>query len=166
MLRTSLVLAVGCCALPAFADTHISYVDDGGQPATQIYVKGGKVRVEGGRGQGVAIYDLASNSMTVLLPDRNQYLVLDQKSADQMGAQMSAAQQQMHTAMSAPQAAIDPAPKPMQEAMDNMTPEQRAQMQQMMEGQGAPGAVSAIGAQPSSPTGDEGPRHHGDRGRP
>src|SRR5215472_14954083 len=105
MLRTSLLLAAGCCALPAFADTHISYVDDGGQPTTQIYVKGGKVRMEGG--QSVAIYDLASNSLTVLMPDRNQYLVLDQKSADQMGAQMNAAQQQMQAAMSAHQADID-----------------------------------------------------------
>ena len=30
---------------PAFADTHVSYVDDSGNPATQLYVKDGKVHL-------------------------------------------------------------------------------------------------------------------------
>lgn len=137
---------------PALADTHISYVDDSGQPGTQIYVKGGKVRMEGGRDHGVAIYDVASNSMTVLMPEQNKYLVLDQKAADQMGAQANAAQKQMQAAMSAHQAEIDQAQKQMQAAMAQMTPEQRAQMQQMMGGQtpGAP-AAGVAGTQAGTP---------------
>lgn len=137
-------------ALPALADTHISYVDDAGQPATQIYVKGAKVRMEGGKDQSVAIYDVAANSMTILMPDRNQYLVLDEKAADQMGAQANAAQQQMQAAMSAHQAEIAQAQQQMQAAMAQMTPEQRAQMQQMMGGQ-TPGAASAPAMQAGTP---------------
>jgi hypothetical protein len=145
MLRTSLLLAAGFCALPALADTHIAYVDDAGQPATQIYVKGNKVRMEGGKGQGVAIYDVASNSMTVLMPDQNKYLVLDEKAADQMGTQMNAAQAQAQAAMNAHQADIAQAQQQMQAAMAQMTPEQRAQMQQMMGGQ-TPEAAPAMQA--------------------
>ncbi len=151
MSRITLLLATSLCALPALADTHISYVEDGGQPGTQIYVKGDKVRMEGG-GRGVAIYDVASNSMTVLMPEQNKYLVLDEKAADQMGAQATAAQQQMQAAMSAHQAELDQAQKQMQAAMAQMTPEQKAQMQQMMGNQGTPGAGSMPGMQVAAPT--------------
>ena len=142
MFRIALLAIAAAFSLPALADTHIAYVDDQGQPATQIYIKGGKVRMEGGK--GVAIYDVASNSMTVLMPERNQYLVLDEKAADQMGAQMNAAQQQAQAAMNAHQAEMTQAQEQMQAAMAQMTPEQRAQMQQMMGGQtpGAPGAAA------------------------
>ena len=151
MLRIASLVATAAFALPAFADTHISYVDDQGQPATQIYVKGGKVRMEGGKGQGMAIYDVASNSMTVLMPERNKYLVLDEKAADQMGAEMDAAQKQAQAAMSAHQAEIDQAQKQMQAALAQMTPEQRAQAQQMMGAQGTPGTPGATGMQSGSP---------------
>jgi len=132
MLKTTLALAAALFALPALADTHISYVDDGGQPGTQIYVKGGKVRIESGR--NISIYDLATNSMTVLMPDKNKYLVFDEKTAEQMGA----AQQQMQTAMNANQAQMNQAQQQLQAAMAQMTPEQRAQLQQMMGKQANP----------------------------
>jgi len=151
MSRITLLLATSLCALPALADTHVSYVDDGGQPGTQIYVKGNKVRMESGAGRGIAIYDVASNSMTVLMPDQNKYLVLDEKTADQMGAQASAAQQQMQAAMSAHQAEMDQAQQKMQAAMAQMTPEQKAQMQQMMGNQAAPGAAGMPMMQAASP---------------
>ncbi len=145
MLRIALLSAATVFALPALADTHISYVDEAGQPGTQIYVKGDKVRVEGGKEHGIAIYDLASNSMTVLLTGQNKYLVMDEKTVDQMGAQAKAAEQQMQAATSAHQAQIDQAQQQLQAAMAQMTPEQRAQVQQMMGNQGAAGA--AAGAQ-------------------
>lgn len=145
MLRIALLSAATVFALPALADTHISYVDEAGQPGTQIYVKGDKVRVEGGKEHGIAIYDLASNSMTVLLTGQNKYLVMDEKTVDQMGAQAKAAEQQMQAATSAHQAQIDQAQQQLQATMAQMTPEQRAQVQQMMGNQGAAGA--AAGAQ-------------------
>lgn len=143
MLRISVALALLAVAAPAFADTHISFVDASGQPASQIYVKGGKVRIEGG-GRGIALYDASSNSMTMLLPDQKKYLVMNEKAADQMGAAASNAPQQSQAAaqvqsqMAGHQADMDQANQKMQQAMANMTPEQKAMMQQAMRGRGMP----------------------------
>ncbi|HEU5398894.1 MAG TPA: DUF4412 domain-containing protein [Gammaproteobacteria bacterium] len=152
MLRTSFLLAATALALPALADTHIAYVSDNGQPSSQIYVKGGKVRMESGsQERSVAIYDAASNTITVLMPEKKQYMVFDQKAAAQMGAQMNAAQQQtqganaqMQAAMQAHQSQMDEANRQMQAAMAKMSPEQRAQMEQMMAAHGGanPGAMA------------------------
>lgn len=145
MLRTSVALALLALAAPAFADSHISFVDDSGQPASQIYVKGGKVRIEGG-GRDVAIYDASSNSMTMLLPEQKKYLVMNEQAADQMGAAASNAQQQsqvaaaqMQSQLAGHQAEMDQANQKMQQAMTNMTPEQKAMMQQAMGGHAMPG---------------------------
>ena len=140
MLRTSFLLAAAVFAMPALADTHISFVDDSGQPGTQMYVKGGKVRIENpGQRRSIAIYDLASNSMSLLMPEENKYLVFDQKTAEQMSTQAQASEQQMQAASAQAQAAmpahqgeIDQANQEMQTAMAQMTPEQRAQMQQVL----------------------------------
>lgn len=139
MLRIPTALVLLAIAAPALADTRLSFVNDSGQPATQIYIKGGKVRMEGGR--GIGIYDAATNTFTMLMPDKKQYLVFDEKSANAMGASANAAQQQAQAAMAAHQAQIDQANQQAQAAMANMTPEQKAMMQQMMAGHGgAPGA--------------------------
>ena len=144
MSKASFLFAATAFAMPALADSHISYVDDAGQPGTQMYVKGGKVRIEGGKDRSIAIYDVASNRMTVLMPEQNKYLVFDEKTADQMGAEASAAQQQMQAAMKAHQAELDQAQQQMQAAMAQMTPEQRAQAQQMLAAQGSqPGSPAA-----------------------
>jgi len=129
LLKTSFLFAAALLTMPALADTHITFVDDGGQPSTQMYVKGGKVRIEGtGHERSVSIYDIASNSMTLLMPDQNKYLVFDQKTVDQMGTQAQAA-------VAAHQGQIDQANQQLQAAMAQMTPEQRAQMQQVMAAQ-------------------------------
>ena len=146
MLRTSTALALLALTTPALADTHLSFVNDSGQPTTQLYVKGGKVRMEGGR--GIGIYDAATNTLTMLMPDKKQYLVFDEKSANAMGGAASAAQQQAQAAMAAHQGEIDQANQQAQAAMANMTPEQKAMMQQMMAGRGgAPGAGPVGGMQ-------------------
>lgn len=132
MLRISVALVLLAVAAPAFADTHISFVDASGQPASQIYVKGSKVRIEGG-GRGIALYDASSNSMTMLLPDQKKYLVMNEKAADQMGAAA-----QVQSPMTGHQADMDQANQKMQQAMANMTPEQKAMMQQAMAGRGMP----------------------------
>ena len=144
MLRLCILLATAVCALPALADTHISFVDDSGQPSTQIYVKGGKVRIEAGNGQFISIYDVASNSSTVLMVDRKQYLVFDQKTAAAIGAVGAAAQQvpAAAQAMGASQDQIAQAQQQLQAAMSQMTPEQQDQLKQIMGNQPAqtPGA--------------------------
>ena len=135
MLKISTGLALLALATPALADTQLSFVNDSGQPATQIYIKGGKVRMEGGR--GISIYDATTNTFNMLMPDRKQYLVFNEQSASEMGASANAAQQQM----AAHQGQIDQANQQVQAAMANMTPEQRAAMQQAMAARGgAPGA--------------------------
>lgn len=151
MLRISFLLAATALALPALADTHISYVDDNGQPSSQIYVKGGKVRMESGsQERGIAIYDAASNTVTVLMPERKQYMVFDQKTAAQMGAQMQGANDQVQAAMQAHQGQMDQANQQMQAALAKMSPEQRAQVEQMMAAHGGANPGVMAGTQSGS----------------
>jgi hypothetical protein len=155
LLKTSFLFAAALIAMPALADTHIAFVDDSGQPGTQMYVKGGKVRIEsGGQSSAISIYDMASNSMTVLMPDQNKYIVFDQKTADQMGEQAQAAEQEMQAASAQAQAAvtahqgeIDQANQQVQAAMAQMTPEQKAAMQKVMAAQASRNAPAAAALQ-------------------
>lgn len=130
MFRYLLAFMSMALALPALADTHVSFVDESGKPATQIYIKSGKVRIESGR--ALMIYDAASNTMTMMMPDKKQYLVLNQQAAAQMGAQSQQAQQQAQAAMAQHQSQMDQANAQMQAAMAKMSPQMQAQMQKMM----------------------------------
>lgn len=132
--RTACLILGSALTLPAIADTHITFVDDQGKVASQIFVKGGKVRVEGGEGgsQSVGIYDTASNSMTVLMAGQKKYLLFDSTTAAQMGAQADATQQAAQAQLAQHQAEMDQANKQMETAEANLTPEQKAQVQQMM----------------------------------
>lgn len=145
MLKTVLAAAALAIAAPALADTHITFVNDSGQPSSQLYVKDGKVRMEfsDGTHHGFALYDAAANSMTLFMPERKEYLVYNEQSAGQIGAQANAAQQQMQAEMAQHQGEMDQANAQMQAAMAKMTPEQRAMMQKMMPQQGA-GPMAAM----------------------
>ena len=141
MLRSVIAMATLAAAVPALADTHITSVNDSGQPANELFVKGGRIRVEfnGSGHQGYALYDVSTNSMTMVMPDKKQYMVFDENTASQMGAQQAAAQQQMQGAqqqaqaqMAAHQGEMDAANQKMQAAMANMSPQQQAMMQKMM----------------------------------
>jgi hypothetical protein len=63
--------------------------------------------------------------MVVLDNSKNEYREIDQQTIDQMSGQTSAATAQM------------------QAQMKNMTPEQRAMVEQMMKGRGLPGVASS-----------------------
>lgn len=141
MLRTALAFAAIAAATPALADTHITFVNDSGQPSSQMYVKGGKFRMEmNSAGQHhFMLYDMASNTLTMYMPDKKQYMVFNEQTAAQMGAAAQGAQQQMQVAgaqaqaqMAAHQGDMDAANQKMQAAMANMTPQQQAMMQKMM----------------------------------
>lgn len=160
MLRSVLALAAIAVTAPALADTHITSVNDSGQPVSQLFVKGGKVRMEFNESghQGFALYDVASNSMMMVMPDKKQYLVFDDKTATQMGEQQAAAQQQMQGAqqkaqaqMAAHQGDMDAANQKMQAAMANMSPQQQAMMQKMMANR--PGGGNPMAAMQGSPGG-------------
>lgn len=137
LIRSIFVFAAISMSIPAMADVHISFVDDSGHPASQIYVKGDKVRMETGGGpeHAVMLYDAASNTAKMLMPARKAYLVFDAQTASQMGAQLTQEQGQMAAAQSQ-----------MQSAMANMSPQQRAALQQAMAAQGGstvvPGQMS------------------------
>src|SRR5579864_8852937 len=148
LFRKTFVLTAMCLvAAPVLADVHISYVDETGQPGTQMYVKGGKLRFDGGRGFG--IYDVASNTLTMYMPDKKQYLVFDEKTAGEMGAAAQNARQQMQGAAAQAQAAqaqhqgdIDKANQEMKDQMAKMSPQMQAAMQKMMAQSG--GGMAAL----------------------
>lgn len=146
MLRISIALALLAATVPALADTHITFVDDKGATASQMFVKGGKVMIQGREGQGTAIYDTATNSMKVLMPAQKKYMVFDQQAAAQMGAVANNAQQQAAAAqsqMAAHQGDMDKANADMQAKLASMPPEQRAMVEKMM-------AARGMGANPTA----------------
>ncbi|MGH7192696.1 MAG: hypothetical protein ACREJM_04075, partial [Candidatus Saccharimonadales bacterium] len=106
---------------------HISFVDQSGNPASQLYVLGDKVRLESGaEADGGAIYDAHAHTMTVLMPARQAYMVLDKRSAAEMGARMRAAEKQIQARMS------------------QLPPEQRAMMEKLMAGGNTTGNPAQI----------------------
>ncbi len=154
MLKKTVALGLGAAlsaaALPALADTHISFVDDKGNVSTQMFVKNGKVRIEGQGGKSISLYDSASNTATVLLPGQKKYLRLDNQSTAQVGAEADAAQQKIQDAqaqaqskLAQNQAEMDQANQQMETATANLTPEQKAMLQQM--NQSHVGANNAAG---------------------
>lgn len=137
-VAAGLGVALGSAALPALADTHVTFVDDKGKVSSQIYVKNGKVRMEGDGGNAVSLYDAATNTATVLLPGQKKYMKLDDESAAQVGAQSDQAQQRIQAANAQAQAAMaqhqqemDQANQQMETATANLTPEQKAMLEQM-----------------------------------
>lgn len=128
MLRLALLAGFGLgfgqmATANAANGVHISFVDDAGQPASQLYVSGHKVRVESGNTQeGGILYDAATHRMTILMPEKHAYLVLDKQSAAELGARVQDAQKQM------------------QEQMANMPPQQRIMMEQVLAQNGVTGS--------------------------
>ena len=154
-IAAGLGIALGTAALPALADTHITFVNDKGNVSTQMFVKNGKVRMEGQGGESISLYDSASNTVTVLLPGQKKYLRMDNESSAQVGAESDAAQQKIQAANAQAQAAMaqhqqemDQANQQMETATANLTPEQKAMLQQMNQSRaGNPAAAPAGGMQ-------------------
>jgi len=127
---TAATLTALALTAPAFADTHIAFVDDAGKPATQVYVKDGNVRLE--TGGDAILFDTAAGRFTMIDGEQRSYLVMDAAGMERMAAGARQAQEQMAGAMAQ-----------MQEQMAQMPPEQRAMMEQMMGGAGVPTAPMA-----------------------
>jgi hypothetical protein len=129
---TLATLATVFLTLPAHADTHVSYVDEHGKPATQVYVQDGKVRMEMGR--DAMLFDAAAGTFTMIDGAERSYVVMDAETMANMAAQAGQMRQMMSGQMAA-----------MQEQMANMPPEQRAMMEQMMGGMSGAGPGAAGG---------------------
>jgi hypothetical protein len=127
---TAATLTVLAMTVPAWADTHIAYVDDAGRPATQLYVKDGKVRLE--TGGDAILYDAAADRFPMLDGERHSYVVMDAERMERMVAGAKQAREQMAASMAQ-----------MREQMTGMPPEQRAMMEQMMGGLGGAGEPTA-----------------------
>lgn len=132
---TTAALAVLALSTPALADVHLSYVDDTGAPATQLYVKDGSVRLE--TGADVMLYDTKAGRFTMIDTGERSYTVMDAETMEKMAARAGQARQQMAGRMAQ-----------MQEQMAGMPPEQRAMMEQMMGGLAANAADPAAMAAP------------------
>lgn len=120
---------------PAWADTHLAYVDDAGQAATQVYVKDGKVRLE--TGGGVMLYDAAAERFTMIDTEERSYTVMGAEEMERMAAGAARAREQMAGSMAR-----------MREQLAGMPPEQRAMMEQMMGGLAAAEPAAAQGPSP------------------
>jgi Domain of unknown function (DUF4412) len=119
-------------------------IGDAAKMKSTLYVDGGKIRVESTMPDGkktIMIFDGDKQVLWMIQPDQNSYMEMTAatvESISQMaggagaGAQMAQAQQKM------------------QEAMANMTPEQRAMMEKAMAGRG--GAMGGMpGGAPAAP---------------
>ena len=122
MRTLSLAVALLCFVVPAMADdlTIVSkVVRDGGAPETSVsYVSADHIRMSQGEGTET-IVDLKKGEMTRLDTRKKTYYVVTRQDMDALVARM---QEQMNS----------PEMKKAQEAMKNMPPEQRKQMEGMM----------------------------------
>jgi hypothetical protein len=121
MLRFLAVLLL-CIGVPAIADdlTIVSKVTrDGGPPQTSInYISSDHVRMSGGDGKE-SIIDFKTGQMTTLDSAKKTYFVTTRQDFDALAAKMN---EQMNS----------PEMKKAQEAMKNLPPEQKKQMDAMM----------------------------------
>jgi hypothetical protein len=93
----------------------------------QIQITPQRMRTEvtGPNGPTTVVFDGAKQVLIMINTPRKSYSELTKAEADQMGAQLSGAMAQM------------------QEALKNLPPEQRAQMEAMMKGRGLPAGLGA-----------------------
>lgn len=90
--------AAALLSAPVLADTHIAYVNAGGQAADQIYIKSGMVRMESGAGHSIGIFDTVSNALIVVNPDKKTYSIFNEQTAANLGTQFQEAQQRLQEA--------------------------------------------------------------------
>jgi hypothetical protein len=124
------VAAVLVLAATARADTHIVYADTAGKPGSRLFVKDGKVRLEPGDGGPVVLFESAGGRFTTIDTAARTYTVIDRATMDRIG--MKVREVQMEAAKRSGR--LTDAQKRVVDAMAQMTPEQRALLEQMMGG--------------------------------
>src|SRR5581483_10007160 len=137
-LPLALALAASLSAAPLLAADGILIVQKtttaGGTQTHEVQIEQNRMRAEtagmgarGGMDAGpqAIIFDGAKQTLWIVNEARKTYSEMTKADVDRLGGQMSAMMAQM------------------QEQMKNMPPEQRARMEAMMRGRGAPGAGAA-----------------------
>lgn len=112
-----LVLLAVCLTFPAFADVTVTSVSDkDGQPWSVVYIAGGKIRTETLRGAEPAymLWQVGSQQMTIVMPNKKSYMVMDKA---QVSAQMAQVNEQM---------------KQMEAQLAGMPPEMREMIKKQM----------------------------------
>jgi hypothetical protein len=140
-LPAALLLAPGALlgALSARADAVLDYevVTQGRPPQAQTaYVKDGRILMKGfaGSAEGDLLFDRAKQNITVINHRDRKFLTVDEKSVQQMAQQATA----MMTALQAQ----------MEKQLAGMSPQQRAQTEQML---AASGLGKMLDAKPAAP---------------
>jgi hypothetical protein len=132
----TLLAALGCFSLPAFAGVVITSETSSGNEKKQkstVFVEGGKVRMEiEGIVRMVMIFDAGKQVLWIVSPDKGTYTEIN--SSTPAGGSMAERRQQ----------AMAQSQKQMEEKMAGLPPEQRAQMEQMMKRMTAPSAAPVI----------------------
>jgi len=103
---------------------------------SQFNVQDGQVRMDEADGRSSMIF--ANNKFIMLDHKRRSYLVMDEAMMAEVGSQVNTAMQEM------------------QEQMKNMTPQERAIMEQMMQGGAMQGMIPGMSAPPPPPRVEEG----------
>jgi len=122
-------LAVVLTGATARADTHIQYVDTTGKPASQVYVKDGKVRVQQVNAP-VFVYDTAAGRLTTIDAATGTYTVLDKPAMERIGEKV----RQAALERAKRSGRLSESQKRVLDEVAQMTPEQRALLEQMVGG--------------------------------
>lgn len=99
-----LALIAMCLALPAFADVAVTSVSDkDGQPWSVTYIAGGKIRTENLRGTDPSymLWQVGSQQMTIVMPKKKSYMVMDKAQVQAQLAQANDAMKQMEAQLAA-----------------------------------------------------------------
>lgn len=134
--RLTVLLAL-CVAIPSIASAGavmelLSRNASGKEVGrSQFRVQDGQVRMDDSDGQSSMIF--ANNRFIVLDHKRKTYLVLDDAMMEEVGSQVNSAMAEM------------------QEQMKNMSPQERAMMEQLMQGGGMQGMIPGMSAPPQPP---------------
>lgn len=120
MPRIALTVLAALACTAASADSTLEYVHETDQsPAMTMQVGAGKVRMDMGADHGAVIIDPQARKLLILDPGARRYTDIDPAGVAALGQQINAVRAEM------------------QAAMAGMSPEQRAQMEQMMGGEAA-----------------------------
>jgi hypothetical protein len=148
LLRNAILLAAfGCFSLQAFAGVVIKR--EGGEPGgpekqkSTLYVEGGKIRMEmeSERGKTIMIFDGDKQVLWMIQADHT-YMEMTAETVQRMSQMQSQMAGQGNPQM-------EQAMKAMQEKMANMTPEQRAMVEQAMKGRGGAMGGGSASAPPT-----------------
>lgn len=115
LTKSFIAVLAALVAAPAVADTRIRYVDEqSGEEQSVITIKDGQARMDDANSPTWTLFDTSDDSLIAVDPDQKTWTSLDQETMEKAAGQMNAAMAEMR------------------KQLEQMPPEQRAQMEKMM----------------------------------